>query len=68
MKKVDLKELADHMDFMLDEWRYFIDKGSGEIVSIDGQYLGYAEELDEEEIEKIFLSGNRKRSTRELKY
>lgn len=31
----------------------YLDKLSGEIISIDGQYLGYAEELSEEETQKL---------------
>ena len=48
MKKVNLKELAEQMDFMLDEWSYYLDKSTGEIISIDDRYLGIAEDEDEE--------------------
>ena len=53
MKKVNLKELAEQMDFMLDEWRYYLDRSTGEIISIDERYLGIAEDEDEESVLRL---------------
>ena len=47
MGKVNLKDLADEMDFMIDEWSYFVNRRTGEIISVDDHHLGYAEDPDE---------------------
>jgi len=47
MAKIDLKELAEQLDFMFDGWSYFVNRKTGEIISIDDTHLGIAEELDE---------------------
>ena len=44
MNNVNLKELAEQMDFMLDEWSYFVNKSTGEIVSVEDRHLGFAED------------------------
>lgn len=53
MKKVNLRELAEQMDFMLDEWSYYLDKSNGKIISIDDRYLGIAEDGEEDEIHRL---------------
>lgn len=53
MDKISLKELAEQMDFMLDEWSYYLDKSNGKIVSIDDRYLGIAEDGEEVEIRRL---------------
>lgn len=53
MKKISLKELAEQMDFMMDEWSYFIDKSTGEIISIDDRHLAIAENPDDEPTFKL---------------
>lgn len=47
MGKVDLKELAEQMDSMMDEWSYFVNKNTGEIISVADRHLGFAEEPEE---------------------
>jgi len=44
MNKVNLKELAEQMDFMIDEYSYFVNKATGKIVYIENRFLGYAED------------------------
>jgi hypothetical protein len=39
MNKVNLKDLAEEMDFMLDEWSHFVNRKTGEIISIEDRYL-----------------------------
>jgi hypothetical protein len=46
MGKVNLKELAEQMDFMMDEWSYFVNKRTGEIISVEDRHLGFAEDPD----------------------
>ena len=47
MSSVNLKELAEQMDFMMDEWSYFVNKKTGEIISIEDRHLRSAEDLEE---------------------
>ena len=47
MAKVNLKELAEQIDFQMDEWSHFVDKRTGEVVSVMDEHLGYAEEPEE---------------------
>jgi len=47
MNKVNLKELAEQMDFLMEEWSYFVNRVTCEIISIQDSYLGYAEEPEE---------------------
>ena len=47
MNKVNLRELADELDSMSDEWSYFVDRTTCELISADTYHLGYAEELEE---------------------
>ena len=43
MGKVDLKELAEQMDCMMDEWSYYVNKKTGEILSIADRHISFAE-------------------------
>jgi len=45
--KINLKELAEQMDFMMDEWSYFVNRKTGEIVSVEDRHLGFAEDPGE---------------------
>ena len=45
--KVKLKELAEQMDFMLDEWSYFVNRKTGEVICVEDSHLGFAEDPDE---------------------
>jgi len=45
--KVSLKELAEQMDFMMDEWSYFVNGKTGEMFSVEDRHLGFAEDPDE---------------------
>jgi len=45
--KVNLKELAEQMDFMMDEWSYFVNRRTGEVISVEDRHLGFAENPDE---------------------
>ena len=47
MGKVNLKELAEQMDAMMNEWSYFVNKDTGEIITISNEYLAYAEEPED---------------------
>ena len=47
MGKVNLKELAEQMDFMMDEWSYFVNRRTGEVISVEDRHLGFAENPDE---------------------
>ena len=45
--KVNLKELAEQMDFMMDEWSHYVNRVTGEIISVENRHLRYAEDPDE---------------------
>jgi len=47
MEKVNLKELAEQMDFMMDEWSSFVNRKTGEVISVEDRHLSFAEEPDE---------------------
>jgi len=47
MGKVNLKELAGQMDCMMDEWSYFVNRRTGEVISVEDRHLGFAEDPDE---------------------
>lgn len=49
MKPVKVKDLIDKLDFQMKGWRQFYNKKTGIFLEIQEQYLGIAEELDEEE-------------------
>ena len=38
MGKVNLKELAEQMDFMMDEWSCFVNRGTVEVISVEDRY------------------------------
>lgn len=48
MKAIVLKEIVDKLDCNTDSWKIYYNKKTGEIVEIQVEYLGIAEELDEE--------------------
>jgi len=47
VNKINLKELAEQMDCLMEEWSYFVNKATCELISIQDSYLGYAEEPEE---------------------
>lgn len=47
MKPINLDELAEQFDCLFDEWNYYLNKNTGEIVELQTEYLNIAEELDE---------------------
>ena len=49
MKIVKLKDIIDEMDTMSDEYKVFLDKETGNIVSLSVEELSIAEELEEDE-------------------
>ncbi len=49
MKSVSLKEIADSLDCLIDEWHYYLNKKTGEIVEIQTEYLSIAEDLDDDD-------------------
>jgi len=49
MKPVIIKHIADTLDCLMDEWKYYLNKKTGEIVEIQEEYLSIAEELEEDE-------------------
>lgn len=48
MKPVSLKEIADQLDCLMDEWNYYLNKKTGEIVEIQTEYMSVAEELEDD--------------------
>jgi len=44
---INLKELAGQLDCLMEEWSYFANKVTYEIISIEDRYLGYAGEPEE---------------------
>jgi hypothetical protein len=49
MKAVKLKDIIEKLDFQIDGWKQYYNKKTGIFVEIQEEYLGIAEELDEEE-------------------
>lgn len=47
MGKVNLKELAEQMDFMMDECSYFVNRKTGEVISVEDRHLRFAEDPDD---------------------
>lgn len=45
----NLKEIVDRLDCLMDGWRYFYNKKTGEILEFEMEYMRIAEEYDEEE-------------------
>ncbi|EGW39235.1 hypothetical protein [Desulfosporosinus sp. OT] len=48
MKPVSLKEIVDRLDFLMDEWKYYLNKKTGDIVEIQMEYLSIAEESEDD--------------------
>ena len=44
MNGINLKELVGQFDCLMEEWSYFINKATYEIISIEDRYLGYTGE------------------------
>lgn len=53
MNKVNLRELAGQFDMIMDDWRYFVNRRTGEIVSVNQEYLGIAEEAEDADIANL---------------
>lgn len=49
MKPLSLKILADTLDAMMDEWQYYLNKDTGEIIEIQTEYLAVAEDTAEDD-------------------
>ncbi len=49
MKRVKIKRIADTLDCLMDEWNYYLNKKTGEIVEIQTEYMRVAEESEEDE-------------------
>ncbi|MHB8126184.1 MAG: UPF0158 family protein [Desulfitobacteriaceae bacterium] len=49
MKPVSLKRIAESLDFLMDDWKSYLNKITGEIVEIQIEYLGIAEESEEDD-------------------
>lgn len=47
MNPVSLKEIADRLDCLMDEWHYYLNKKTGEIVEIQTEYLSIAEDSED---------------------
>lgn len=47
MEAINLDELAERFDCLFDEWEYYLNTSTGEIVELQTEYLNIAEELDE---------------------
>lgn len=47
MKPIHLDELAEQLDLMFDEWLYYLNKKTVEIIEFQTEYLNIAEELEE---------------------
>ncbi len=48
-RPVKIKKIADALDSMMDEWVYYLNRETGEIVEIEKEYLSIAEESEEDE-------------------
>jgi len=49
MKPISLKEIANILDCLMDEWNYYLNKKTGEIVEIQMEYLSIAEESEDDD-------------------
>ncbi|MHB1405885.1 MAG: UPF0158 family protein, partial [Desulfitobacteriaceae bacterium] len=49
MESVSLKEIADRLDCLIDEWHYYLNKKTGEIVEIQTEYLSIAEDSEDDD-------------------
>ena len=49
MKPINLNEIADRLDCLIDDWKYYLNKGTGEIVEIQMEYLSIAEESEDDD-------------------
>lgn len=49
MKPISLKKIADQLDCLMDEWKYYLNKKTGEIVEIQLEYLSAAEDSEEDD-------------------
>lgn len=49
MKSINLNEIADRLDCLIDDWKYYLNKGTGEIVEIQMEYLSMAEDSEEDD-------------------
>lgn len=49
MEPVIIKNIVDTLDCLMDEWKYFLNKKTGDIMEIQIEYLSIAEESEENE-------------------
>ncbi|SPF56267.1 conserved hypothetical protein [Candidatus Desulfosporosinus infrequens] len=49
MRPVSLKEIVNLLDCFLEEWNYYLNKKTGEIVEIQIEYLSIAEESEDDD-------------------
>ncbi|MEW6625142.1 hypothetical protein P378_12105 [Desulforamulus profundi] len=49
MKYVVLNDIVEKLDCLMDGWKLYYSKKTGKITEIQAEYLGVAEELDEED-------------------
>ncbi|WP_432409232.1 UPF0158 family protein [Wukongibacter sp. M2B1] len=54
MKPINLDELAEQFDCLFDEWKYYLNTSTGEIVELQTEYLNIAEELNENDDISIY--------------
>ena len=49
MKPVRLKEIANRLDCLMPEWKYYINKKTAEIAEIFTEYMAIAEDSEEDD-------------------
>lgn len=49
MKPVKLKDIVDEMEMQIDEYRKYLNKETGEIVTVSSEELSIAEESEEDD-------------------
>lgn len=49
MKPISIKAIADKLDCLMDDWKYYLNKKTGEIAEIPLEYMGIAEESEEDD-------------------
>jgi len=49
MKPVRLNDIAEHLDCIMDGWKMYYNKKTGKITEVQVEYLGIAEESEEED-------------------
>jgi Uncharacterised protein family (UPF0158). len=49
MKPISLRQIAESLDFFMDNWKSYLNKKTGEIIEIQIEYLSIAEESEDDD-------------------